>query len=219
MTRFRAVILDVDGTLVDSNDAHAKSWVEALAEYGYTVPFEKVRPLIGKGGDKVLPEVAGISEDSPEGQKISQRRSEIFKERYLPHIHAFPCARELLQHMRERGLKLAVASSSKPDELRALLQLVGATDLVEEKTSSQDAKDSKPSPEPVQVTLQHIGYPPDQVVMLGDTPYDIESAQKVGVATIALRSGGWSDRDLANAIAIYNDTADLLEHYDSSPLA
>jgi HAD superfamily hydrolase (TIGR01509 family) len=219
MTRFRAVILDVDGTLVDSNDAHAKSWVEALAEYGYTVPFEKVRPLIGKGGDKVLPEVAGISEDSPEGQKISQRRSEIFKERYLPHIHAFPCARELLQHMRERGLKLAVASSSKPDELRALLQLVGATDLVEEKISSKDAKDSKPSPEPVQVTLQHIGYPPDQVVMLGDTPYDIESAQKVGVATIALRSGGWSDRDLANAIAIYNDTADLLEHYDSSPLA
>ena len=119
MTRFRAVILDVDGTLVDSNDAHAKSWVEALATYGYTVPFEKVRPLIGKGGDKVLPEVAGISEDSPEGRNISQRRSEIFKERYLPHIHPFPCARELLQHMRERGLKLAVASSSKPDELRA----------------------------------------------------------------------------------------------------
>ncbi len=219
MTRFRAVILDVDGTLVDSNDAHAKAWVQALAEYGYTVPFEKVRPLIGKGGDKVLPEVAGISEDSPEGQKISQRRSEIFKERYLPHIRAFPCARELLQHMRERGLKLAVASSSKPDELRALLQLVGAADLVEEKTSSKDAKDSKPSPEPVQVTLQRLGYPPDQVVMLGDTPYDIESAQKVGVATIALRSGGWSDFDLANAIAIYDNTADLLEHYDSSPLA
>ena len=219
MTHFRGVILDIDGTLIDSNDAHAKSWVEALATYGYTVPFEKVRPLIGKGGDKVLPEVAGISEDSPEGQNISQRRSEIFKERYLPHIRAFPCARELLQHMRERGLKLAVASSSKPDELRALLQLVGATDLVEEKISSKDAKDSKPSPEPVQVTLQRIGYPPEQVVMLGDTPYDIESAQKIGVSTIAMRSGGWSDRDLASAIAIYNNTADLLEHYDSSSLA
>src|SRR5947209_16101780 len=135
MTHFRGAILDIDGTLVDSNDVHAKSWVEALAEHGYSVPFAKVRPLIGKGGDKVLPEVIGISENSPEGQKISQRRSETFKERYLPHVRAFPGARELLQHMRERGLKLAVASSSKPDELRSLLHLVGVSDLVEEKTS------------------------------------------------------------------------------------
>lgn len=219
MTHIRGVILDVDGTLVDSNDVNAKSWVEALAEHGYSVPFEKVRPLIGMGGDKVLPTVIGKSENSPEGKQVSQRRSEIFKERYLPTLHAFPKAKELLQHMRQRGLKLVVASSAQADELKLLLQLVGAADLVEEEASSKDAKNSKPDPDILHVALQRSGYPPNELVMLGDTPYDIESAQKVGVGTIAVRSGGWQDRDLANALAIYNDTADLLEHYDSSPLA
>lgn len=218
MTHIRGVILDVDGTLVDSNDAHARSWVEAMAENGYHVPYEKVRPLIGMGGDKVLPATIGIQKDSPQGKKISQRRAEIFKERYLPAVQAFPQARELLQRMRASGLKLAVASSAQPDELKALLRIVGASDLIEEESSSKDAQSSKPDPDIVHVTLQRIGFPADQVIMLGDTPYDIEAAQKVGVGTIALRSGGWSDDELRGALAIYNDTADLLAHYDSSPL-
>jgi HAD superfamily hydrolase (TIGR01509 family) len=213
------VILDVDGTLVDSNDAHAKSWVEAMAEHDYIVPFEKVRRLIGEGGDKVLPETIGIQAESDEGKQISSRRGEIFKERYLPSVRAFPSAQKLLDHMRARGLKLAVASSAKPDELRALLQIVGAADLIEEKSSSKDVKNSKPDPDIMLVTMEKIGLPADEVVMLGDTPYDIESARKVGVGTIALRCGGWQDRDLAKALAIYTDTADLLSHYDTSPLA
>lgn len=218
MAHIRGVILDVDGTLVDSNDAHAKSWVEAMAEYGYHVPYEKVRPLIGMGGDKVLPETIGIQKDSPQGKKISQRRAEIFKERYLPTVRAFPKARELLQRMRASGLKLAVASSAQPDELEALLNIVGASDLIEVKSSSKDTQDSKPDPDIMQVTLQRLGFPPDQVVMLGDTPYDIEAARKIGVGTIALRSGGWRDHELRGVLAIYDDTADLLAHYDSSPL-
>jgi HAD superfamily hydrolase (TIGR01509 family) len=218
VTHIRGVILDVDGTLVDSNDTHARSWVEAMAENGYHVPYEKVRPLIGMGGDKVLPATTGIQKDSPQGKKISQRRAEIFKERYLPAVQAFPQARELLQRMRASGLKLAVASSAQPDELKALLRIVGASDLIEEESSSKDAQSSKPDPDIVHVTLQRIGFPADQVIMLGDTPYDIEAAQKVGVGTIALRSGGWSDDELRGALAIYNDTADLLAHYDSSPL-
>ena len=219
MKQIHGVILDVDGTLVDSNDAHAKSWVEALAEFGYTVPFAKVRPLIGKGGDKVLPEVIGVQSTSDKGQKISKRRAEIFKERYLSTVQPFPGAQALLNHMRSHGLKLAIASSAKPDELRSLLQLVGAADLIQEKTSSEEAKDSKPAPESVEVTLQKMGYLPNAVLMLGDTPYDIEAAKKAGVDTIALRSGGWKDADLREAIAIYTDTADLLQQYDHSPLA
>jgi HAD superfamily hydrolase (TIGR01509 family) len=227
MTHIRGVILDVDGTLIDSNDAHARAWVEAMAEQGYNVPLEKVRPLIGMGGDKVLPEVLGISKDSPLGKAISQRRAQIFKERYLlsaekrepTTLRPFPKARELLQRMRDSGLKLAVASSAQADELKDLLNIVGASDLVEERTSSQDARSSKPDSDVVQVTLQRIGLPPDEVIMLGDTPYDIEAARKVGVGTIALRCGGWSDDELRGAIAIYNDPADLLAHYDSSPLA
>lgn len=219
MAHIHGVILDVDGTLVDSNDAHAKSWVEAMAEHDYIVPFEKVRRLIGEGGDKVLPETIGIQAESEEGKQISSRRGEIFKERYLPSVRAFPSAQKLLDHMRTRGLKLAVASSAKPDELRALLQIVGAADLIEEKSSSKDVKNSKPDPDIMHVTMEKIGLPADEVVMLGDTPYDIESARKVGVGTIALRCGGWQDRDLAKALAIYTDAADLLSHYDTSPLA
>jgi HAD superfamily hydrolase (TIGR01509 family) len=190
-----------------------------MAEHDYIVPFEKVRRLIGEGGDKVLPETIGIHAESDEGKQISSRRGEIFKERYLPSVRAFPSAQKLLDHMRARGLKLAVASSAKPDELRALLQIVGAADLIEEKSSSKDVKNSKPDPDIMHVTMEKIGLPADEVVMLGDTPYDIESARKVGVGTIALRCGGWQDRDLAKALAIYTDTADLLSHYDTSPLA
>jgi HAD superfamily hydrolase (TIGR01509 family) len=219
VAHIHGVILDVDGTLVDSNDAHAKSWVDAMAEHDYIVPFEKVRRLIGEGGDKVLPETIGIQAESEKGKQISSRRGEIFKERYLPSVRAFPSAQKLLDHMRTRGLKLAVASSAKPDELRALLQIVGAADLIEEKSSSKDVKNSKPDPDIMHVTMEKIGLPADEVVMLGDTPYDIESARKVGVGTIALRCGGWQDRDLAKALAIYTDAADLLSHYDTSPLA
>lgn len=218
MTQVHGVIFDVDGTLVDSNDAQARSWVDALKEFGYSVPYEKVRPLIGMGGDKVLPETIGVQKDSEKGKQISQRRSEIFKEKYLPTVKAFPDAQKLLDRMREQGLKLAIATSAQPDELRPLLQIVGAADLIEDKTSSKDAQSSKPDPDVMQVTLKKIGYPANEVVMIGDTPYDIEAARKVGVGTIAFRCGGWSDSDLAGAIAIYNDPADLLAHYDSSPL-
>jgi len=213
------VILDVDGTLVDSNDAHATAWIEAMAENGYKVSFDKVRPLIGMGGDKVLPETLGIQKESEEGKRISQRRKEIFKERFLPGLHAFPGAKELLEQMRKRGLKLTVASSADKDELQPMLNIVGAADLIEEETSSKDAKQSKPDPDVMQITLERAGLPPDTMLMIGDTAYDIEAAKKVQIGTIAFRSGGWSDSDLAQAIAIYDGPADLLEHYDDSPLA
>jgi len=219
MTHIHAVIFDVDGTLVDSNDAQARSWVDALKEFGYSVPYEKVRPLIGMGGDKVLPETIGVQKDSEKGKQISKRRGEIFKEKYLPNVQPFPDAQKLLDRMRKQGLKLAIATSAQPDELRPLLQIVGAADLIEDKTSARDVKSSKPDPDVMQVALKRVGYPPNEVVMIGDTPYDIEAARKAGFGTIAFRCGGWSDSDLAGAIAIYNDPADLLAHYDSSPLA
>ena len=218
MSNIRGVILDVDGTLVLSNDALAQSWMEAMADFGYYITYEKVRPLIGMGGDKVLPKTIGLQKDSEDGIKISAKRKEIFKKRYLPVLQATPGSRELLEYMRVQGLKLAIASSSEKDELKALLQVAGASDLVQEVTSSSDASRSKPDPDVMQVTLQRIGLPANQVLMLGDTPYDIEAAAKVGVGTIALRCGGWTDPELKGALAIYNDPADLLDHYDTSPL-
>ncbi|MGA9770840.1 MAG: HAD family hydrolase [Blastocatellia bacterium] len=218
MKKIRGVILDIDGTLVDSNDAHARAWVEALAEEGISVPFDKVRPLIGMGGDKLLPRVSGLEEDSPRGRRIGQRRGEIFKERYLPRLKPFPSTRDLLLKMRERGLKLAVATSAKEEELKPLLKIAGANDLIEEKTSSDDAENSKPDPDIVKAALDESGLSADEAVMIGDTPYDIEAASRAGLKIIAFRSGGWNDADLARAIAIYDGPADLLAQYDSSPL-
>src|SRR5258708_1111111 len=113
MPRLKGVLLDVDGTLVDSNDAHAEAWVRALAEAGVRAEFAKVRRLIGKGGDKLLPEVAGIDAASPRGKAIGERRGEIFQTEYLPSLRPFPGARDLLLRMKGNGLRLAVASSSK----------------------------------------------------------------------------------------------------------
>jgi beta-phosphoglucomutase-like phosphatase (HAD superfamily) len=120
MIPIRGIILDVAGTFIDSNDAHAKSWAEAMAAYSYNVAFEKVRPLIGMGGDKVLPHTIHLQKDSEIGSQMSKRREAIFKERYSPRLRAFPGAQELLQEMRKRGLKLALASSAQPGELKSL---------------------------------------------------------------------------------------------------
>ena len=216
----RCALLDIDGTLVDSNDAHASAWIQAINEQGHQVSFEKVRPLIGMGGDKVLPEVLGISKDSPEGQVIGKRRKEIFFTKYLPTLHAFPQSKELLEHMHQQGLQLVVATSAEPDELSALLQVIGphVSDLFTEETTAKDAPHSKPDPDVIHAALQRAHVQADESIMLGDTSYDIQAALRSGVQTIAFRCGGWSDHDLQKARAIYDGPADLLAHYNSSLL-
>lgn len=218
MAHIGGVILDVDGTLVDSNQEHALAWVEAMAEAGYNEPVEKIFHLIGMGSDNLLPAALGLDKDTPVGKKISERQKEIFKEKYLSKIKPFPKVKELLQHMREQGLKLVVASSAQAEELDPLLKLSGAEKLVEEKTSSSDAKNSKPDPDIVKVALQKLNLPAKGVVMLGDTPYDIKAATKLNVPVIAFRAGGWSDEELKGATAIYEGPADLLANYDKSLL-
>jgi HAD superfamily hydrolase (TIGR01549 family) len=218
--RVRGVILDIDGTLVDSNDAHAYSWIDAMEEQGYKVSFNEVRPLIGMGGDKILPEILNLSKESAKGRAISQRRKQIFKRRYLSHVKAFPGAWELLQHMHQQGLRLVIATSAEPDELNDFLQIINpqAPQLFEKQVSARDVKQSKPDVDVMEAALASIQLDPAEVVMLGDTLYDIEAASKLGVKTIAFRCGGWSDSDLRGAIEIYAGPADLLAHYDQSVL-
>lgn len=218
MPPIRGVILDIDGTLVDSNDAHAQAWVRAFAEHGVEVPFDKVRWRVGMGGDKLMPAVSGIEEETDLGSRISKRRGELFKKEYLPTLQPLPGAEDLLRHLRERGHRLVVASSAKKDELGGLLKVCRAEKYVEAKTSSDDAENSKPDPDIVQAALKNLGLPPEQAVMLGDTPYDIEAAGQTGVGVIAFRSGGWKEVDLAGALAVYDHPADLLAQYDDSPL-
>ncbi|VTS00530.1 had-superfamily hydrolase : Uncharacterized protein OS=Sorangium cellulosum So0157-2 GN=SCE1572_50600 PE=4 SV=1: HAD_2 [Gemmata massiliana] len=211
------VLLDIDGTLVDSNDAHAHAWMKALAEAGVRAEFATVRRLIGKGGDKLLPEVSGIDAESEKGKAISKRRGEIFQTEYLPKLKPTPGARELLARMKKAGLELAVASSAKEDELKALLKVCGADEYIEAATSSDDAENSKPDPDIVHAALEELGHPKEKVILLGDTPYDVEASLKAGIRVVALRCGGWGDADLKGAVAIYDDPADLLARFDDSP--
>lgn len=216
--RLKGVILDVDGTLLLSNDAHAQAWVDAFTEYNYQVPFERVRPLIGMGGDKLMPTVApGLSDEEGVGEQIAERRKQIFAERYAATLKPTPGARDLLLRLREAGLELAVASSAAGDELETLLKAAQVDDLIAQTTTSSDAEESKPAPDIVAVALQKLGLESGEVVMLGDTPYDIESASGCGVGVIAVRSGGFTDDELSGALAIYNDPGDALTHYDRSP--
>jgi HAD superfamily hydrolase (TIGR01509 family) len=217
--RLRGVIFDVDGTLVNSNDAHARSWVEALAAHGIAVDFAQVRPLIGMGGDKLLPQLCDIQSDTPQGKAISATRAQLFRERYLPQLRPFPQTKELVTRLLAAGLRVAIASSAREEELSPLLRVAQVDALLEGVTSSSDTQHSKPDPDIVHAALQKLDLPAAAAVMVGDTPYDIAAAQKLGVPTIALRCGGRSDDDLREAIAIYDDPADLLDHFAESPLA
>jgi HAD superfamily hydrolase (TIGR01509 family) len=216
--RWHGIIFDMDGTLVDSNDAHAQAWVEALAEAGRPVAFERVRPLVGMGADKLLPAVTGLEADGPQGTAIAELRGTIFRARYLPGLEAFPGAHELLRVLKARGFRLAVASSAQRQELEPLLRIAGAEGLIEDKASGDDAESSKPDPDIVAVALRRLGCAPDQAVMIGDTPYDVEAARRAGVQCIGFRCGGWGDEELAGAIAVYDGPQDLLDELDVSPL-
>jgi HAD superfamily hydrolase (TIGR01509 family) len=214
---YQAVIFDVDGTLVDSNDAHANAWVEALAESGRRVEFARVRPLIGMGSDKILLRVAGLGAGSPEGRALMARRAEIFERSYLPGLTPTRGARRLLEWLRDERMKLAVASSASSSELYDLLRIIGATKLIDSKISSDGADRSKPDPDVVAAAVAATGFAPAEVVMIGDTPYDVEAATGAGVGIIGLRSGGSDAASLEGALAVYADPEDLLEHYDLSP--
>ena len=218
MSQLRGVLLDIDGTLLDSNDAHARAWVEVLAEFGYAVPFERARRLIGMGGDKVLPELTSLDAESEQGKRISARRRQLFLERLLPSLGPFPKTRELLCALRDRDLMLVVATSAGAEEVKPLLKQANVADLIDEKTSSGDAEESKPAPDIVEAAVARSGLREAELIMLGDTPYDVAAARRAGVRIIGFRSGGWGDADLAGSLAVYDGPADLLARLDESHL-
>lgn len=219
---FQGVILDVDGTLVLSNDAHAQAWVEAFAAFGYEVKFEQVRPLIGMGGDQIVPQFApGLDGKQGKGKEIADRRKELIMNKFGSKLSPTNGARQLIEKLQQEGLRMLIASSATSQELSTLLKAAQVDDLLsqDDATTSSDAEKSKPEPDLVEAALDKIKIQPDSVVMLADTPYDIESGAKAGVGVIALRCGGFDDNQLKGAIAIYDDPADLLAQYDTSPLA
>jgi len=216
----QAVLVDIDGTLIDSNDAHARAWATALKEQGHAIPFDRIRPLIGKGGDKLLAELLGLAEDAPPGKAATERARRLFMDGELQSLQPTPGARDLLARIRDAGLQVVVATSAQPSETQALLVQAGLDDLIDQQADSGDAEASKPDPDIVRSALRKAGIRPSAALMLGDTPYDIEAAARAGVPAIALRCGGWwNDSAFAGAVAVYDSPQALLAEFDASPLA
>ena len=215
--QLKGVLLDIDGTLIFSNEAHARAFADAAAQLGVKSDLEKIRRLIGMGGDKLIPEAFGLDSESPLGKQLAGLKLEIFRERYLSTLQPTPGARALLSRFLRDRLKLVVATSAAEEEAEQLLKQAGVNDLVADIASSDDAESSKPDPDILQAALKDMKESKDAVVMLGDTPYDVEAARRAGIRIIAVRTGGWTDRELEGAYLICDDPADVLCHYAQLP--
>ena len=212
-----AAIFDVDGTLVDTVDLHARAWQDAFAKWGKQVPFIEVRKQIGKGGDQILPMFFSEQEIERFGEEMSEWRGEHFKQVYLPQAKSFPATRELFQALRDRGIRLALSTSAKADELEAYKKLARISDLCDAETNADDVEKTKPHPDVFAVALKKLNIAAEVAVAIGDSPFDAEAAGKVGLRTIGLLCGGFPEEVLraAGATEIYRDPADLLKHVDA----
>lgn len=214
-----AVIFDIDGTLVDSNDAHARAWVAAFASERIAVDYAAIRRAIGMGADKLIPAVSNVDPESAVGKRLRERRAEEFADRHLPRVVAFPHVRSLALRLVEDGYKLAIATSAQEDELRPLVERAGIADLLSAHSSSDDSDASKPDPDIVKAALARVEVGASDAIMVGDTPYDVQAAQRAGVRIVGVTCGGWSASELKGAIAVYADAGDLVARYDGSPFA
>ncbi len=211
-----AVLFDVDGTLIDSVDAHAHAWTGALRAWGHDVPFEAVRRQIGKGGDQLLPVFLAREEIERVGDAAEAYRSRLFKQRYLPQLKAFPEVRALFERLIADGKRIGLASSAPEEELAQYKKIADVSDLIGTQTAAYDADRSKPHPDIFQAALAKLGHPdPAAVVVIGDTPYDAEAAAKAKVRSIGVLCGGWPEQELlrAGCSMVIRDPADLLARY------
>lgn len=217
----KAVLLDMDGTLLDSNSFHAESWVRTLNHFGFAATFEAVVKQIGKGGEYLLPVFVPEDKLKSMEKEINAYRKRLFHREYIDRIVPFADARRLLEMMRARGLRLVVATSGEKDDLEVFKTLLKIHDLVEEDVTADDAERPKPEPDIFQAALKTLQVDASEVLALGDTPWDVEAAKKAGVRTVAVQSGGWRKEELeeAGAVAVYVDVADLVRNFDASPFA
>lgn len=202
------VLLDIDGTLIDSNDAHARAWVQALHDAGFSRAFGEVRPLIGMGGDKLVPETTGLDPESEAGKAVTRGWLEHFRP-LIPGLRPTRGARELVQGLQARGLRVVLATSGEAEIVDRLLNQARLDDLDLDRVSSTDVDHSKPDPDLIELGLKKLGVPAGTALMVGDTPYDAEAARKAGVPCTLLRCGG--DPRVEEHPLVLDDPRALLE--------
>lgn len=218
----RAILFDVDGTLIDSNDLHAAAWREAFLHFGIDLPLDDIRGQIGKGGDNLIP--ALLPQDLVEARQdaIDAYRGELFKRDYLPRVVPFAGVRALFERIKADGKKIVLASSANGAEVAFHLGVIGAEDLVSATTSKDDVEHSKPCPDIFAAALDKLKpLGPYEVAVVGDSPFDVQAAKKLGIKVIGFRSGGFPDDVLweSGADELYDGPEDLLRNYERSLLA
>ena len=214
----KAVLCDLDGTLLDSNGLHAEAWQRTFEHFGYKVTFDEALHQIGKGGDQLIPVFVPEKDRERLQKPIEEYRKKLFHTEYFDRVRPFPDARQLLQKMKERDLRIAIASSAIKEDLERLKRIADISDLVEKETSSDDAETSKPAPDIFQAALDRLHIEASETLALGDTPWDIKAGLKAGLKTVAVTCGGWTKQELedAGAIEVYRDPTELKQQFDTS---
>lgn len=212
----QAAIFDLDGTLLDSVDLHATAWRDALRKFGHEVAYEEVRSQIGKGGDKLIPVFLSPAQQRDYGSELEEWRGSRFKTKYLPLVRPFSAVPDLLRRLRDTGLRIAVASSAKQDELEKYLEIARISDLVDVRTSSDDVAQSKPAPDVFDVALKKLVIQGPEAIAIGDTPYDAQAAGKAQIKTIGVLCGGFPEHLLrqAGCVEVYPGPAALWARCD-----
>ena len=216
----KAILCDIDGTLVQSNWLHAEAWQVALGAMGIHIELEELRRQIGKGGDELIPVFVPWWKQEIVEKPLKAFRKEVFRQEFMRRVEPLPHARDFLVHCKEQGIKLALSSSADKPELEIYKKIVGMDDLIDEETSASDADRAKPHPDIFTATLHRLGLKPSECIALGDTPYDAESAGKAGLRTIGVETGGWTQKELlaAGCVEVYASVSDLLARFNESAL-
>lgn len=212
-----AIIFDVDGTLVDSVDLHARAWREALAHFGIEVPYEEVRAQIGKGADQLIPALVPEDRLAEVAGPLEAFRGRLYRDAYLPQVVAFPAVRQLVARLRRDGKRIALASSAKQDELAHYARAAAIEGLYDAATTADDADRTKPYPDVFEAALEKLGTPaPEGCRVVGDTPYDATAAVRAGVTPVGVLCGGFPPELLrrAGCAVLHRDPAALLLAYE-----
>lgn len=216
----KALLCDIDGTLVQSNWLHAEAWKIAFEAMGLNLDLEEIRRQIGKGGEELIPVFVPWWKQKIVQEPLQAYRKFVFQHGLREQVEAIPQVRELLTRVRAAGIRVALSTSSHKDDLDVMKRVANIEDLVDEQTTADDAERAKPHPDIFAATLEKLGLKPSECMALGDTPYDAESAGKAGIRTIGVTTGGWSKPELlaAGCVEVYDGAADLLAHFEGSAL-
>jgi HAD superfamily hydrolase (TIGR01509 family) len=210
-------ILDIDGTLVDTNYQHTLAWYRAFCEHDMVLAMWRIHRHIGMGGDQLVPALTSEQVERERGDDIRDAESRFYRQ-LIGEVRPMRDARRLIEDLHARGHRVLLASSAKQQELDHYLELLDARELVDGWTSSADVQATKPAPDIVHVALDRAGAAADEAVMVGDSPWDAEAAARAGVSTIAVMTGGFSEEELkdAGASMVYQSVAELRKDLDET---